>query len=59
MLATVIVEVCDGLGNTIRCRAVLDSGSQLSFITSQCVRRLGLNVSNVVLPISGIGLLPV
>lgn len=54
ILATVVVEVCDGLGNKIRCRTFLDSGSQLSFITSQCVRRLGLNISNVALPISGI-----
>ena len=35
ILATVVVHVNDSSGNVMRCRAVLDSGSQLCFITNK------------------------
>lgn len=34
MSATVIVEVSDDSGNMVQCRAVLDSGSQVNFVTN-------------------------
>jgi len=55
MLATVVVNVCDTLGNMIPCRAILDSGSQLNFVTSVCAHRLGINIINAPLSITGIG----
>lgn len=55
VLATVIVNIKNLSGNLVPCRAVLDSGSQLSFITDQCVAALGLKCKGVTLPINGIG----
>lgn len=55
MLATAIVYILDSDGNRQRCRAILDSGSQLNFITSTCAQRLHLNQTNVSLSISGVG----
>ncbi|KAK9509896.1 hypothetical protein O3M35_004787 [Rhynocoris fuscipes] len=42
LLSTSIVRIKDKFGNFIGCRAVLDSGSQLSFITKQLSNKLGL-----------------
>lgn len=55
MLATAIVYILDSDGNRQRCRAILDSGSQLNFITSTCAQCLHLNQTNVSLSISGVG----
>lgn len=55
ILATAIVHVYDATGNVMRCRAVLDSGSQLCFVSSKMARRLGLQITNNTVPISGIG----
>ncbi|CAI6342683.1 unnamed protein product [Macrosiphum euphorbiae] len=55
ILATVVVHVNDSSGNVMRCRAVLDSGSQLCFITNKLARRLGLQIVNNTVPITGIG----
>lgn len=55
ILATAVVHVCDAAGNMRQCRAVLDSGSQLCFITNKMARRLGLHIINNTVPISGIG----
>jgi len=55
ILATVVVHVYDATGNVTQCRAVLDSGSQLCFVTSTMVRRLGLQITNNTVPIIGIG----
>jgi len=54
MLATVVFDVCDASGNMIPCRAILDSGSQLNFVTSECAHRLGLNIVDAPLTIIGI-----
>ncbi|XP_008190207.1 uncharacterized protein LOC103312011 [Acyrthosiphon pisum] len=42
MLSTSIIMVQDPAGNWYKCRAILDSGSQLNFITNECARRLKL-----------------
>ncbi|CAI6372727.1 unnamed protein product [Macrosiphum euphorbiae] len=42
MLSTSIIMVQDPAGNWHKCRAILDSGSQLNFITNECARRLKL-----------------
>ncbi|XP_050063237.1 uncharacterized protein LOC126552565 [Aphis gossypii] len=55
MLATAAVYVHDADGQPERCRAILDSGSQLNFITSACAQRLRLKRTNVSLAISGVG----
>jgi len=54
VLATAVVYVNDAAGNVRRCRAVLDSGSQLCFITNKLARRLGLQIVNNSVPITGI-----
>ena len=55
LLATAIIYIQDADGRPQRCRAVLDSGSQLNFITSSCAQRLRLNKTNISLSISGVG----
>lgn len=55
MLATVVVEVCDESGKMVQCRAVLDSGSQVNFVTNQCARRLGLFRVDAAVSVTGIG----
>jgi len=55
MLAAAVIYVHDSNGQPQRCRAVLDSGSQLNFITSSCAQRLCLKKTNVSLSISGVG----
>jgi hypothetical protein len=56
MLATAIVNIRDKEGNFHQVRSLLDSGSQSTFISKECVQRLGLTYSSKVkLPVSGIG----
>jgi hypothetical protein len=43
LLATAIVEVQNKSGHYVPCRALLDSGSESSFITEGCVQRLRLS----------------
>ncbi|CAI6377504.1 unnamed protein product [Macrosiphum euphorbiae] len=54
-LATAVVTVRDSHGSYHKCRAVLDSGSQVNFISRELSRVLGLNQRTNVLPICGIG----
>lgn len=42
------------LGKSHACRALLDSGSQLNFVTEEFVKKLHLDKQNVEMPISGI-----
>jgi hypothetical protein len=42
LLATATAEVKNKSGQYVPCRALLDSGSQWSFITERCVQRLRL-----------------
>jgi len=56
MLSTSLINVQNKEGKWHRCRAVLDSGSQLNFITNECAKRLGLSQSiNDQQCISGVG----
>lgn len=54
MLAKVVVEVCDDYGNIVQCRVVLDSGSQVNFVTNQCARRLGLFLVDAAVSLNGV-----
>lgn len=54
-LATTIVLVTDNFGNKCKCRVILDSGSQINFISMKLVNLLQLPRKNVSLSISGIG----
>lgn len=54
-LATAIVLVRDNLGVYRKCRAVMDSGSQVNFISRGFAKRLQLPSKRMMLPISGIG----
>ena len=56
LLATAIVNVYTEDGDQVLCRALLDPGSQSSFITQGCVQRLRLKTSiNGGVNVSGIG----
>ncbi|XP_055856101.1 uncharacterized protein LOC129919272 [Episyrphus balteatus] len=54
ILPTAVVKVFDNSGKTHLVRVLLDSGSQVSFVTDSLVKRLGLRRSHARLPISGI-----
>lgn len=54
MLATTSINVYNEFGKPYTCRAILDSGSQLNFITTNCAKRLGLKCSKNNLNITGI-----
>uniref|UniRef100_A0A2S2PG26 Uncharacterized protein n=1 Tax=Schizaphis graminum TaxID=13262 RepID=A0A2S2PG26_SCHGA len=54
LLATAIVNVCDTFGRMHSCRAVLDSGSQLNFITNSCAKKLNLSTDMHTLNIVGV-----
>lgn len=51
LLATARVNMLDNRGNSNSCRALLDSGSQSCFVTSECAMRLGLKQKSVNIPI--------
>lgn len=55
ILPTALISVLDSFGNPTSCRALLDSGSQASFITEACVQRLGLRKRNARLSVVGLG----
>ncbi|GFR10249.1 integrase catalytic domain-containing protein [Trichonephila clavata] len=42
LLCTALIQVRDIWGNNETCRCLLDSGSQASLITNECIERLGL-----------------
>lgn len=46
MLTTAIVLINDITGVPKRCRALLDSGSQINFITNSCAQSLKLSRTN-------------
>lgn len=56
LLATAVISLYDTSGKTVSARAVLDNGSQNSFITKQLVTRLGLLPYNKRMQITGIAL---
>ncbi|XP_067205356.1 uncharacterized protein [Linepithema humile] len=55
ILATAIVNVVDASGALKPCRALLDNGSQSCFITSKCVKKLGIKQYATNIPIFGLG----
>ena len=55
LLPTAIVSVLNSKNQLIPCLALLDSGSQLSFITQALSRRLILNITEKHLNLSGFG----
>jgi len=55
MLATTIVYINDASNIPQRCRAVLDSGSQVNFMTLACANKLQLQSTNKSISIAGIG----
>ena len=55
LLPRAFVSVLNSKNQLIPCRALLDSGSQLSFITQALSRRLNLNTTEKHLNLSGIG----
>lgn len=59
LLDTVMVRVRDNTGVLRLVRAVLDSGSQVSTITLDCVNRLGLTRSKCCMEITGLSQKPV
>lgn len=54
-LATAVINVISSCGTRIPCRVLLDSGSQLHFITTSFAHELGLKKRQMEIPISGIG----
>lgn len=55
LLATACVEIQDKWGNYQVVRALCDSGSQSSFLTDRCRKRLGLPMNRSSTPISCLG----
>ncbi|KAF0745786.1 Uncharacterized protein FWK35_00034883, partial [Aphis craccivora] len=54
-LSTAVVLVTDNNGRAHKCRAVLDSGSQLNFISKGLQNKLKLPSERILLPVCGIG----
>jgi len=57
ILATAIVYITDINGTPQPCRAVIDSGAEISLITATCAKRLQLPFESLPCPISGIGMI--
>lgn len=56
LLSTAQILIEDHDGKTHTCRALLDSGSQSNFVTSELCKRLGLQTTKINFTISGVGL---
>lgn len=54
LLSTATVILYDNKGLPVHCRALLDSGSQSNYITTNLANKLGLNKRKVNIPVSGI-----
>lgn len=54
LLSTAIIQVFDKYGNSHICRALLDSGSQSNFITSNLFQSLGLDKTDINISVVGI-----
>lgn len=60
LLATAVVRVMDSCGEYQEVRALLDGGSQSTFVTEDCASRLGLRrVRSEFVTVTGLGGLPV
>ncbi|XP_062538988.1 uncharacterized protein LOC134207280 [Armigeres subalbatus] len=56
LLSTALVKVYSSSGSSLWARALLDSGSQLNFVSEHIVQNLKLHRSKEFVPISGVGL---
>ncbi|XP_046801121.1 uncharacterized protein LOC124418533 [Lucilia cuprina] len=54
ILPTALVNVRDRDGNFVACRVLLDTASEYSYVTEDCIKRLGLPRSASRMPLSGI-----
>jgi len=54
MLSTALVQVYDKQGERVECRALLDCGSQVNFISKKLLTKLGLRPRSTSVSISGI-----
>lgn len=54
-LATAVIKVLDQHGNPTKCRALLDSGSQVNFLTDRMAKKLGLKRQHTKTVLKGIG----
>lgn len=54
ILSTAVVDVLDKHGQPVKCRALLDNGSQSNFVSKSFFDKLKLKSSNINIPISGI-----
>ncbi|XP_062551973.1 uncharacterized protein LOC134217211 [Armigeres subalbatus] len=55
ILSTALINISDGNGNTTIARALLDSGSQLCFMSQRLAQKLNFKRRRECLPIKGIG----
>lgn len=55
LLATIMVEIADAGGKYHHVRAVLDSASQINFISEKCARMLQLPRNKLSVPLQGVG----
>lgn len=55
LLSTALINISDGYGNTTVARALLDSGSQLCFISEKFAQKMKFQRRRECLPIKGIG----
>jgi hypothetical protein len=55
ILGTVIVDIKNSRGVKQPCRVFVDDGSEVNFITSDCLRRLGLRPQRTYVPLTVIG----
>ena len=55
ILPTAVVRIRDGHGSTLNVRALLDTGSQASFITESVVQRYNLKKKKISTTVSGLG----
>ena len=53
-LSTAVIHVLDHKGNRHACRARLDNGSQVNFLTEKMATKLGLRQCNVDIPLGGV-----
>ncbi|KAF0747150.1 Integrase catalytic domain-containing protein [Aphis craccivora] len=54
LLGTALVHVRDTVGGCQTIRALIDSASQISAITTACCNRLGLKPSRWTVPVTGL-----
>ena len=54
LLSTAVIHVLDHKGNPHTCRALLDNGSQVNFLTERMATKLGLRQCKVDIPLGGV-----